>query len=183
MTNINSSSMMIHSPRAMMDARIAAATSAGTISETDQTALENALDSIDSSLASGSAGTKPSGDIKERIDSLIAQQVETGTLTEEQAEELQSFFAEGPDGGAGPVGAAGGPRGPSRPPLPEFASSDLSGGDASSETSEVVTQKLDALITFLSQLRESLSNSTYGTDLTGNAANSNNTGLVVDTTA
>lgn len=182
MTSISSSTMIHQSPRAMMDARISAATSAGTISQTDQTALESALDAIDSSLASDrAAGTKPSGDIKTRIDSLIQQQVDAGTLTDDQADELQSFFAEGPNGASSMEGPRG-PGGPGGPPPPPPGCGDGTDSDDSTDASDVTAQKLDTLIAFLTKLRESLSSSLYGTE-SMSSSSSDNTGLVVNATA
>ncbi|WP_375395242.1 hypothetical protein [uncultured Sphingomonas sp.] len=84
------------SPRARIDARIAAAASAGTISRTDGTAMETAVDAIGRSLRSGgsiamgaggtAATTSGSGtSFKDKPDGLIDAQVTSGTLTDAQA--------------------------------------------------------------------------------------------------
>lgn len=194
MTTIGTSVGMMSSPRAMMDKRIDAAVEAGSISATDETALETALDAIDSSLsASGSSGSTrldPS-EMKERIDSLIADQVENGTLTEDQAATLQSFFAQGGPppvggdaGGEGEmsidgVGSADAMRGPPPPPPPSGSSDDSD--DDSTSTSLTSTDQLDAIIAFLENLRSSIASQTYGAN--SSASDSSNAGLLVDSLA
>jgi len=80
----------------MMATRIAKAASSGSISSTDQTALDTALDNIDGSLASSTNADATTGaDMSSKVDSLIQQQVSAGTLTSDQAAELQSLFAPG----------------------------------------------------------------------------------------
>jgi|GEM_PF-571344 len=120
-----------HSPRADMDQRIASAVSSGSVSTEDANAFSTALDSIDATL-SDSASTSSSrlspSDMKSRMDSLIEEQVSNGTLTEDQASELQALFAQGP-GGASGKGASDG------------SSSD--GSDTSSSDSS--TSTIDAL--------------------------------------
>ncbi|WP_174287431.1 hypothetical protein [Sphingomonas bacterium] len=94
------------SPRARIDARIAAAASAGTISQTDGTALETAVDAIGQSLRSGgsilagaggsAAPTSGTGtSFKDKLDGLIDAQVTGGTLTDAQATELKGIFGQG----------------------------------------------------------------------------------------
>lgn len=173
------------SPRTQMNDRISAAVSAGTISSTDQKALGSALDSIDSTLP----GTKPSGDMKARMDDLIQQQVDSGALTDDQASELQSFFAQGPEGGedTGGPGGPGGPRGASGPlpAKPEDSSEEASDDDSSNSTtspvSDAASTKLDALEAFLEKLRASqASSSGYGASANKTSAA---TGLVLDSLA
>src|SRR6201999_3509348 len=76
----------------------------------DQSALSSALGDINSSLQSGGAdgssgaGTPSSnsapGDIKSKIDNLIAGEVSSGKLTAQQATELQGVFQNAFAGGA-----------------------------------------------------------------------------------
>lgn len=189
----------MQTPRARMDARIDAAVAAGSISTEDQTALDTALDAIDSSLA-GSAGSQTSrlapSEMKTRIDDLIDSQVTSGTLTDAQAEELRSFFAQGPanaqttdvasadgadDTGIARLAGPGGPGG-ARPmgPPPPGAGGDSATDSDSDEDEDSMTATLDSLIAFLEKLRESLSSdSGYGTAGTGTAGSANS-GLVVD---
>ncbi|RVU04329.1 hypothetical protein EOE18_12665 [Novosphingobium umbonatum] len=131
MSSLSISSNAHHSPRADMNQRIASAVTSGSISEEDASAFSTALDSIDASLSdSASSGTgnrlSPS-DMKTRVDSLIDEQVSNGTLTEDQASELEALFAQGP-GGASGSGSSGS----------EAASSDAS-------TSTDSTSTIDAL--------------------------------------
>ena len=121
MTSINSnvpSFPMPQSPRARIDARIASAASAGSISQTDETALEAAVDSIGQSLRNpastgassttattggSTAATAGSGtSFKDKLDSLIDAQVTGGTLTDAQATELKGIFAQGAPSQAAP---------------------------------------------------------------------------------
>ncbi|WHO39756.1 hypothetical protein PMI04_003965 [Sphingobium sp. AP49] len=201
MTTISNYSMtMPPSPRMSMNNRIDAAVETGSISQTDGDALETALDSIDSALgasaSSGSSRLDPSA-MKDRIDSLIDDQVSAGTLTEDQAAQLQSLFAQGPGGpkasadGGDSMGIDGlsamdgmqGPQGMRGPPPPR--PTEDSGDDDDSTTSETsatsATDQLDSIIAFLENLRSSLSQSLYGS--TSSATSSSNSGLVVDSLA
>lgn len=189
MNSISSMSGMMQSPRSQMDSRIAAAASAGKISKTDQDALGSALDAIDSSIsAERSSGTKSSGDMKSRIDGLIQEQVDAGTLTADQAEELQGFFAQGPKrGGPGGPGGPGGAGGPPPPP-PSDETSDETQDSLTSSIASLAsggTEQLDALVSFLTQLRDKVaSGSTYdaNAEKTGTST-SGSSGLVLDITA
>lgn len=194
-------------PRTDMDNKISAAVEAGSISETDATALETALDSIDSALSSSSSTSSSKLDpseMKDRIDSLISDQVEAGTLTEEQAAELQSLFAQGPSGGGGTppematsedgteiasvegstgleeMQGMGGPRGPGGPPPPPPPSSsdETSSTSSSDDSSSSVEDVLASMQAFLDNLRASMaSDSTYSTS---SASTSTSAGLIVD---
>ena len=152
LSSVNSPS----SPRAMMDARIASAVSAGTISSDDQKALGTALDSIDSSLSSDATARKSGASIRDRIDLLIDAQVDGGTLTSDQAYELKDFFAQGP----------GGPDGPPPPPPPADDASDSVASDGGTTTTvKTASEQLDALEAMLEKLRVSLAdNNVYGGD-------------------
>lgn len=189
---LSTASMAMQSPRDRMNDRISAAVSSGEISATDQSALSTALDSIDSTLSSErSSGTKPSGDMKAKMESLIQGQVDNGTLTEDQAAELKSLFAQGPEGKGGP----GGPRGAGGPP-PQIAEEESDSEDDTSEDSastststtasdDVASKQLDALMAFLQQLRDSSEDSTSysASGDTSKSASGKSTGLVVDTLA
>lgn len=169
-------------PRSMMDARISAAVSSGSISQTDESALSAALDSIDSSLSADRAsGAKPSGGMKDRVDSLIDQQVKDGKLTDDQASELKKLMAEGPQGHHGPRGAGG------RPPADPTATSTDGSSDGTSST-EATASTEDAaqemLLAFLQQLRSQFAASdTYDAKSSSSTASSSTatSGLVVDT--
>lgn len=94
-------------PRTQMDQTISAAVQAGVLSQTDATAIEGALDKIDTSLSgSGQQQALDPSQMKARIDGLIDQQVKDGSLTQDQADELKAFFAAGP-GGEGSTDTAG----------------------------------------------------------------------------
>jgi hypothetical protein len=162
----------------MMDSHISAAVSAGSISTDDQEALGNALDAIDATLsASRTSGARPSGDMKARMDSLIDQQVEAGTLTDEQAEELKELFAAGPASGVQGLGGPGGPGGMGCAGGPPPSS----GSEDDDDETEAAAAQLDAIMAFLENLRNSLSNGLYGES--GTTSGGGNSGLVVDTQA
>ncbi|MEP9358476.1 hypothetical protein [Sphingomonas sp. KR3-1] len=203
MTSI-SSTVPRFDPRAQMDARISAAASAGTISSDDQTALSSALDTIDSSLGSDRASGGKPGDMKTKIDGMIDKQVESGALTDDQAAELKSFFAQGPDGdkqggpqetdgtappqGAGGAHHAHGPHGP--PPASDDESddddsTDSTTTDATTQISAAASRQLEAMTAFLEKLRSSAASgsSTYGSNAGTTSNGSSATGLVIDTNA
>ena len=116
----------------------------GAVSSSDQSALSSTLTDINSALQGGGSGgstgstdAPPSnvapGDIKSKIDSLIAGEVSSGKLTAQQASELQGVFQNAFGGGAngssgtvavdatgataafGPPPSPGGPGGPGGP--------------------------------------------------------------------
>jgi len=188
MTSISLSSLAVQrpSPRDDMNSRIAAAASSGEISSADQSALSSALDTIDESLSSTSGEKRPE-DMKSRVDSLIDAQVSSGTLTDAQATELKSFFAQGPSGGGnGEGGGPGGPRGPGGPPPgppPADQSGSSDGSDSSSTETSSASDQLEALKAFLKDLRNAASStSTYGSDASKNAT-AVTRGLVLNTSA
>src|SRR5437879_786865 len=172
-STVSSNQYAFTSPPDLLQNELTKEVSAGTISTGDQDALSSALDSIDSSLSSQrdadrASGTRPSpGDLKTKVDDLIASQVSDGKLTSDQATELknvfQNAFANGP-GGGGPGGArgprgpggpggAGGPGGPGGPGGSDAASAD--GSSDTSSSSDTDLQKL--LADFLSTLQNSTS--------------------------
>jgi hypothetical protein len=170
-STVGSNQYAFTSPRDLLQNELTQEVSAGTISTGDKDALSSALDSIDSSLQSQrdtdrASGTRPSpGDLKSKVDDLIASQVSDGKLTSDQATELKSVFqnafakghdAKGPGGGHGP-GGPGGPGGTGGPGGP--GGSDTTSADGSSATSSTSSdtdlQKL--LADFLSTLQNSTS--------------------------
>jgi hypothetical protein len=174
-----------HSPLTDMTNRIAQAVKAGALTQTDATALDKALTSIDSSLSSGasSSSSSASGDMKSKVDSLIADQVSSGALTKDQASELQAFFASGPDGKGGGQGAGqgGAPDGP--PPTDSSATSTTSASSSSSDSSSSVTDsstaddKMKALLAFLQNMREAASQSSGSYSL-GQSSSSGTAGAI-----
>src|SRR6266404_4502651 len=148
MTSISAiSSSNYQSPLQKLQDELQAEINSGTISSSDQDALSSALTDIDSSLQSSRAsdsagGTRPSpGDLKSKIDDLIAGEVSSGKLTSDQATELQGVFkaafANGPGGAGGPggPGGAGGPPPGGPPPSGDASSSDDTSSSSSSSTS------------------------------------------------
>src|SRR5258708_1465879 len=157
-STVSSNQYALTSPRDLLQNELTKEGSVGTIRTGDQDALSSALDSIDSSLqsqrdADRASGTRPSpGDLKSKVDDLIAAQVSDGKLTSDQATELknvfQNAFAKGPGGGPSGPGGPGGPGGS------DAASTDGS-SNSSSTSSNTDLQKL--LADFLSTLQNSSS--------------------------
>ncbi|MGO9396543.1 MAG: hypothetical protein ACLP19_01695 [Xanthobacteraceae bacterium] len=114
MTSISPTGYQQQSPLITLQNELTSMVSSGTISSSDQSALSSALTDINSALQSDASSSPPSPtDIKSKIDSLIAQEVQNGKLTSDQATELQSVFSNafsqgGPGGPGGPGGASSG---------------------------------------------------------------------------
>jgi hypothetical protein len=183
-TTISSSSYAAQrpSPRDMLQNTLAAQVSSGEVSSSDASALSSALDQIDQAMKAergsfSSTRTAPPSpeEAQSKIDSLIAEQVEAGTLTEDQAAELKEIFSEtfanGPGGGRGPGGPPPGP-----PPGDESESSGTTSLTITTNDSAVST----ALQEFLKQLQEKLG-SGYGTS--GQLTSGSSTSLLFDVSA
>ena len=179
MTSISATSNPSYqSPLQKLHAELQSEVNSGAISSSDQTALSSALNDIDASLksdqASTSTGTQqsPPGDLKSKIDNLIAGEVSSGKLTSAQATELKNVFQT-----AFAHGHHGGP-----PPSDGSDSSSADGSSTSSTTdgsssSDSSTSIADALQQFLQSLQSSLSGSSstsYGA--TGNASTATSSG-------
>lgn len=166
--------------------------SSGSLSAADGTALTSALKSIDASLFGGAttatgSPARPGGAssggsetrldpsaVKDRVDSLIDDQVTSGSLTSAQADTLKQIFAqnapENLKGGsgeadAGKVGGIGGhghrPHGP--PPTDQAA--------ASSATDATGTGTDDLLTSFIQQLQSAQSSASgYGANGSGSSS-------------
>ncbi len=184
-TTISSSSygMQRMSPRDMLQNTLASQVASGAVSSSDESALSSALDTIDQAMkadrgSSVSRTSRPSPEeAKKKISDLISQQVEAGTLTEDQAKELQDVFDKtfqgGPRGHGGPHGAGGPPPGP--PP----------GEDSDSSTTTFTITTNDSAVStalqdFLKQLQDKLG-SGYGTS--GEATSGSTTSKLFDVTA
>lgn len=163
-TTISSSSFAMQrpSPRDMLQTTLTSQVAAGKIDSADQDALSAALDSIDSAMRSG----RPSGprqappspeEAQAKIESLIDSQVEEGSLTSEQAEELKQIFAETFAGGPGGPGG-GRPPGPPPGPPPGEAGAEGATSLTITTTDSDVSKALQA---FLKQLTDTLG-SGYG---------------------
>lgn len=166
--NSISSSMM--PPRDMLTTQLQSQISTGDVKESDEGAISAALDSIDASVSSSapnSGSTPPSPDeMQDKVDELIAEQVSSGALSKDQAEELSQIFADtfsgSPGGGKGPGGPGGG-KGPGGPGGPGGPESLLETDD--SEETDAATMLAD----FLKQIQEQQGTTSYsqtgGTEL------------------
>lgn len=189
MTSISASQGMRpgFSPRDLLQSQLTSRVSSGEIAAGDQTALATALDTIDQALESErSSGSRPSrppnpDEMQSKVEGLIVEQVEAGTLTEDQAEELKTLFeetfAQGPGGAGGPPtggpGGAGGP--PPGPPPGEEEDGTVSSTSSSSDASDTA----DLLAKFLEQLKEAKAGTTYS--LTGaKSANGTTVSILFD---
>ena len=189
MTSISAiSSSNYQSPLQKLQDELQAEINSGTIGSSDQDALSSALTDIDSSLQSSRAsdsagGTRPSpGDLKSKIDDLIAGEVSSGKLTSDQATELQGVFkaafANGPGGLGGPGGAHGGHGGP--PPADGASSSDSASSSSGASSADDILQQ------FLQSLQEQLSASSStsysatGSSSTASNASSSFSALLID---
>ena len=192
MTSISAiSSSIYQSPLQKLQDELQAEINSGTIGSSDQDALSSALTDIDSSLQSSRAsdsagGTRPSpGDLKSKIDDLIAGEVSSGKLTSDQATELQGVFkaafANGPGGAGGPGGPGGAHGGHDGPPPTDSASS-----TDSSSSSSGTSSADDILQQFLQSLQQSLSASSStsysatGSSSTASNASSSFSALLID---
>ena len=109
MTSLSAASSSTYlSPLQLLQNQLQTQVNSGAVSSSDQNALSSALTDINSSLQSGSASGTASGtnsapgDLKSKIDNLIASEVSSGKLTSDQATELQGVFkAAFSNGGAG----------------------------------------------------------------------------------
>lgn len=163
-TTISSSSYGAQrlSPRDMLQNTLATQVASGKINASDQDALSAALDSIDSSMQaargsfSSTRAAPPSPDeAKSKIESLINDQVSSGSLTSDQADELKQLFsdtfANGPGGGRG---AHGGP--PPGPPPGEGQGGDSDSGTTSFTITTNDSGVSQALQDFLKQLQDKI---------------------------
>jgi len=189
MTSISAiSSSNYQSPLQKLQDELQAEINSGTIGSSDQDALSSALTDVDSSLQSSRAsdsagGTRPSpGELKSKIDDLIAGEVSSGKLTSDQATELQGVFkaafANGPGGPGGPGGAHGGHGGP--PPSDGASSSDSASSSSGASSADDILQQ------FLQSLQEQLSASSStsysatGSSSTASNASSSFSALLID---
>ena len=192
MTSISAiSSSNYQSPLQKLQDELQAEISSGTIGSSDQDALSSALTDIDSSLQSSRAsdsagGTRPSpGDLKSKIDDLIAGEVSSGKLTSDQATELQGVFkaafANGPGGAGGPGGAHGPHGGHDGPPPTDSASStdSTSSSSGASSADDILQQFLQSLQQSLSA-SSSTSYSATGSSSTASNASSSFSALLID---
>jgi hypothetical protein len=168
------------SPLQKLQQELQSEITSGKISSGDQDALSAALDSIDSSMQADrgnvSGGARPSpGDMKSKIDDLIGEQVSSGKLTSDQADELKGVFEAAFAHGHGGAKGAGGPP-PGGPP-----SSDSADGsdntDGSTDVNDVMQQFLDSL---KQSLEASTSSSYSASGVTASGTTASFTALLVD---
>ena len=211
MTSITAASSNNYlSPLQQLQAELQSEVNSGAITSSDQTALSSALKDISSSLQSNGAGASasganlPPGDLKSKIDDLIAGEVTSGKLTSAQAAELQGVFKAAFANGAGSSSGAGGAATAIGAPVPT-AESPAAGaaphghhghhgpraGDATSSTDTTsgasnTSSAIDILQQFLQSLKDSLSSSSSssydasGTPDTGNAGAASASALLID---
>jgi hypothetical protein len=194
-------------PLQQLQAELQSEVNSGAISSSDQAGLSSALTDINSSLQGGGAGASasgtnlPPGDLKSKIDNLIASEVSSGKLSSAQATELQGVFkaafANGP-GGTNPAAAAGAPDqaagSPSAgathhghhghhggPPATDTSSStdSTSGSSSTGSAADILQQFLKSLQSALSS-SSSASYSASGTPDTSSASTTSASALLID---
>jgi hypothetical protein len=160
MTSITSVGQQHTSPLQRLQSELSSEVQSGSISQDDESTLNTALETIDDAMQSQaqsdrSSGTRPSAsDMKSKLDDLISSQVDSGSLTSSQADELKQLFASAmPD-----KDGAGGP--------PPSAGSDDTDSSSSSSTSSSSTDLQSVLEDFMKSLQDTLdeSSSSYGAD-------------------
>jgi len=156
-------------PRHRMPDALSAQTPTDGIAATDAMSSASDSDAADTGLESNGSGTDsasldPSG-MTDRIDGLLAQQVQNGALTSDQADTLKTAFQS--MGGGTEVGGAGHhPRGLPPGPPPDAADSGTPGTDPTSAAPTTSTSSTDDLLaSFVKQLQTSQNRtSPYGAD-------------------
>ena len=160
MTSISAtSSNSYQSPLQKLQEALQSEVNSGAISSSDQDALSSALTDIDSSLQGGQTGTQSApGDLKSKIDGLIAGEVSSGKLTSDQATELQGVFKAAFASGVG--GAHHGHHGGHGGPPPADASSPTDSSSGTTSTNDILQQ-------FLQSLQNSLPSTSSTWDIDG----------------
>jgi hypothetical protein len=162
MTSISATPGSYLSPLQTLQDQLQSEVNSGAISASDQGALSSALNDISASLQNGSGpagdtgsgtGSAP-GDLKSKIDNLIANEVSSGKLTSDQGTELQGVFKAAFAGNAGGSSGAG------------HAHHGHHGGHGGSSAADSSTSSTDDILQqFLQSLQNSLSapsSSSYG---------------------
>ncbi|MBD8876290.1 hypothetical protein [Roseibium polysiphoniae] len=141
-------------PQQTMQSQLTAQVEAGEITSEDSDAMLAALEAIHDDMApeGGPSSTPPSKEeMQEKMEGLLSDQVDAGTLTQEQADELSAMFESGEMG----------------PPPPPPPGGEASGSDSSSE---------DLVALLLEELTSSTSSYSESGDSTSSATSS----LLVD---
>ncbi|MGV7213605.1 hypothetical protein [Bradyrhizobium sp. UFLA05-112] len=172
MTSIAATSTSSYSPLDLLKSELTKEVSAGTISSSDESALSSALDDIDSALksdgSSSSSSTPPSPDeMQSKIDNLIQNEVSSGKLTSDQADELKNVFANTFSNGAG------------APPPPPDASSDSS-STSSTDSISSSTSSADLMKELIALLQNATSQSTSYSSSGNVSSSSASSSLLVD---
>ncbi len=125
------------SPQQAMQSQLSAQVEAGAITEDDSDAMLVALEAIHDDMApeGGPSSEPPSQEeMQEKLEGLLSEQVEAGTLTQEQADELSAMFESGEMGPPPPPGGA-----PMAPPPSEAS------GESSTDSENLVAKLLEEL--------------------------------------
>lgn len=157
MVSISASS--IQSPQQFFQSKLTEQVSSGDITSDDMDAMLSALEAIDDEMApSGTPSTEPPSqeEMQAKLEGLLSEQVEAGTLTQEQADELASMFESGEMAPPPPPGGGGG-----------------GGMPVTSEEDDETTEDL------LAKLLEELQTKT-GYSASGTSTSSSSTSLLVD---
>jgi len=181
-TTISSSSFGSQrlSPRDLLQNSLTSQVASGKIDASDQDALSAALDTIDAAMKpergsfSSTRTAPPSPDeAKTKVEGLIDAQVEAGSLTSQQADELKQLFSDTFANGPG------GPRHGGPPPGPPPGE-----GEDGATTSLTITSNdsdvTKALQDFLKQLQDKLGS---GYSASGQSSSSSSSSVLFDISA
>lgn len=187
-TTISSSSFGSQrlSPRDLLQNSLTSQVASGKIDASDQDALSAALDTIDAAMKpergslSSTRTAPPSPDeAKAKVEGLIDAQVEAGSLTSQQADELKQLFSDTFANGPGGPGGPGGPRHGGPPPGPPPGE-----GEDGATTSLTITSNdsdvTKALQDFLKQLQDKLGS---GYSASGQSSSSSSSSVLFDISA
>ena len=184
MTSISSVNVQQYaSPLDRVRNELSSEIAAGTVNPGDQSALGSAIDDIGAALKSqgeadqsAGSGASPRSDLKAKIDDLIASEVQKGTLTSAQADELKNIFAKAsPHHGhghhGGPHGAGGKHASDGASATSPLGALDLSRGNSGATQSPSSGSNGDQLMQdFLKLVQDAQSSSGY--DSNGDGRNS-----------
>lgn len=148
------------SPQQMMETQLSKQVEAGDITSEDSDAMLAALEAIHDDMAPDqTASTEPPSqeEMQTKLEGLLSEQVEAGTLTSEQADELAAMFESGEMGPPPPPGGMGGA--PMGPPPSDSAESE-------SESEDLVAKLLEELSAANSDSYSSEGTSSSSSDVT-----------------
>jgi hypothetical protein len=178
------------SPADRIQLALQSAVSAGTVKSTDQGALSSALTDIGAAMKSSAQSGSPTdpGTMKDKVNSLIDNEVSDGKLTTDQATELKQVFAQATQKMGGhhhhmhvSSSSSSSDSGTSDGSTSSDPLSLLTGASGTGST-DSTQSAIDGLMTFLQQLGQNVSGN-YGANGTANPAASTAASMLFDSIA